>query len=212
MHIPQQEQFAPADETEEEREQREQETYLPVRFHNQERHYNDSYNPNMVKTQNFVYPAAADCEVDLARPTILLNTGIDSVSPPEPPKAKPDTGQFTFDTLKKRRKKRQADKSWMKNKILTQQNHVRKLEFVEISPKNIDKILDKYKTSFEKDPKKYDKLFEYEAEQMVHAEPRISNAVRPARLPYGPLLKPPEAASPSSYSLAMDSGWLSNFV
>ena len=134
MHIPQQEQFAPADETEEEREQREQETYLHARFHKQERHYNDSYNPNRVKTQNFVYLAAADCEVDLARPTILPNTGIDSVSPPEPPKAKPDTGQFTFDMLKKRRKKRQADMSWIKNKILTQQDHVRKLEFVEISP------------------------------------------------------------------------------
>ena len=151
-------------------------------------------------------------EVDPARPTILLNTGVGGVSPPVPPKAKQDTRQFTFDAIKKRRKKRQADKSWMKNKILTQQNHVRKLEFVEINPKNKDKLLDKYKFSFEKDHKKYDKLFEYEAEQMVHAEPRISNAVRPARLPYGPLLKPPEAASPSSYSLAMDSGWLSNFV
>ena len=59
---------------------------------------------------------------------------------------------------------------------------MRKLEFVEINPKNKDKLLDKYKFSFEKDHKKYDKLFEYEAEQMVHAEPRISKAVRPAML------------------------------
>ena len=70
---------------------------------------------------------------------------------------------------------------WIKNKILTQQDHVRKLEFVDISP---NKLLEKYKTSFEKDQKKYDKLFEYEAQQMVFAEPRISKAKRPTRLPY----------------------------
>ena len=33
---------------------------------------------------------------------------------------------------------------------------MRKLEFVEVSPKNKDKLLGKYKTNFEKDQKKYD--------------------------------------------------------
>ena len=42
--------------------------------------------------------------------------------------------------------------------------------------------------------------------------PRISKAVRPTRLPYGPLIKPAEPAPPSSYSVDMDSGWLSGFV
>ena len=89
----------------------------------EEQRYNDSYNPKL-KTQNFVYPSAADCEVDPARPTILLNTGVSCVSPPKPPKAKADTGQLTFDTIKKRHKKRLADKSWIKNSILTQRDHV----------------------------------------------------------------------------------------
>ena len=53
-----QEQLAPAGETEEEREQREEEIYLHARLHKQERCYNDYYNPRL-KTQNFVYPSAA---------------------------------------------------------------------------------------------------------------------------------------------------------
>ena len=58
------------------------------------------------------------------------------------------------------------------------------LEFVEISPKNKDKLLSKYKASFEKDQKLYDKLNHYEAKQVVHAQPRLSKAVRPTPLPY----------------------------
>ena len=127
--LPRDEQFAPAGETEEEREQREQETYLHARFYKEEQRYNDSYNPKL-KTQNFVYPSAADCKVDPARPTIMLNTGVDIISPPAPPKAKPAI--MSFDTIKKRRRKRLADKTWIKDSILTQRDHVRKLEFVEI--------------------------------------------------------------------------------
>ena len=164
--IPSEEQFAPAGETEEEREQREQETYLHARFYKEEQRYNDSYNPKL-KTQNFVYPSAADCKVDPARPTIMLNTGVDIISPPAPPKAKPAI--MSFDTIKKRRRKRLADKTWIKDSILTQRDHVCKLvEFVEINPKKKDKLLDKYKSSFEKDQKKYDKLFEYESKKVVH--------------------------------------------
>ena len=86
------------------------------------------------------------------------------------------------------------------------------MEFVEISPKNKDKLLDKYKTGFEKDQKKYDELFEYGAKKVVHAQPccRISKAVRLTRLPYGPLPKPEPL--PSTYSVVMGSTWLYGFV
>ena len=80
--------------------------------------------------------------------------------------------------------------SWIKNKILTQKDNLPKLEFAEISPKNKDKLLSKYKASFEKDQKLYDKLNHHEAKQVVHAQPRLSKAVRPTPLPYGPLRNP----------------------
>ena len=111
------------------------------------------------------------------------------------------------------------------------------LEFVEISPKNKDKLLDKYKTSFEKDQKKYDKLFEYEAKKVVHTVPRFSKA-EIARLqelsrratplseeeaavleacrieakppPSPPPLPPSPPAVPCSVD--MDSSWLYGFV
>ena len=52
------------------------------------------------------------------------------------------------------------------------------IEHVEINPK--------------KEQKKYDAINEFNAKQVVHAEPRVSKAVRPTPLPYGPLPKPPE--------------------
>ena len=90
-------QMAPAGETEEQRKEREEATYRHARFYTEEQHFNDQYNPKLM-TQNSVYPSAADMVVDPAQPTILLDTGVSSISPPAPPKAKPDTGQFTFDT------------------------------------------------------------------------------------------------------------------
>ena len=83
---------------------------------------------------------------------------------------------------------------------------MRKLEFVEISPKNKDKLLDKYKTSFEKDQKKYDKLFEYEAKKVVHY--REGPEAKPPPSP------PPSPPSPPSVpcSLDMGSSWLYGFV
>ena len=42
-------------------------------------------------------------------------------------------------------------------------SHFPSTEFVEVSPKNKGKLLDEYKSAFEKDQKKYDELFKYEA-------------------------------------------------
>ena len=91
---------------------------------------------------------------------------------------------------------------------------MRKLEFVEISPKNKDKLLAKYryKTGFEKDQKKYDKLFEYEAKQVVHALPRLSKAevalLEALRTEVRPTPKPeakPEVVEPKPCSVDMSS-------
>ena len=70
--------------------------------------------------------------------------------------------------------------------------------------------MSKYKASFEKDQKLYDKLNQYEAKQVIHAQPRLSKAVRPTPLPYGPLPKP--ELLPSTYSVDMGSTWLYGFV
>ena len=74
------------------------------------------------------------------------------------------------------RLQRKKNLSRIKNKTLTQQDNLPKLDFVDISPKNKVQLLSKYKASFEKDQKLYDKLFEYEAKQVVHAQPRLSKA------------------------------------
>ena len=60
----------------------------------------------------------------------------------------PTIANFTFDTIQKRRLERKKTLSWIKNKILTQKDNLPKLEFAEISPKNKDKLLSKYKASF----------------------------------------------------------------
>ncbi len=75
------------------------------------------------------------------------------------------------------------------------------------------------RTSFEKDQKKYDKLFEYESKKMVHAEPRLSKdevalleAMKTEAKP--PPSPPPSPPSPPSVpcSVDMDSEWLYGFV
>ena len=145
---------------------------------------------------------------------------------------------MSFDTIKMQRRKRLANKTWIKDSILTQRDHVRKLEFVEINPKNKDKLLEKYKTSFEKDQKKCDKLFEYESKKVVHTVPRFSKAeiARLQELSSGagyplneeelavmeacrteakpPPSPPPSPPSPPSVpcSVDMDASWLSGFV
>ena len=112
-----------------------------------------------------------------------------------------------------------AYKTWIKDSILTEQVNVRKLEFFDINAKNKDKkkLLEKHKTSFEKDQKKYDKLFEYEAKKVVQGVPRLSKeeaamfeamkAKPPASPPPGP---PTESAVPCSVD--MGSEWLTGFV
>ena len=109
--------------------------------------------------------------------------------------------------------------SWIKNKILTQQNHVRKLEFVEVSPKNKDKLLAKYKSAFEKDQKKYDELFQYEAKKVVHTLPRLSKeeaalleALKTEAKP--PPSPPPSPPSPPAVPCYVDTGssWLVGYV
>ena len=70
--------------------------YRHARFVKQEQRFNDYYNPNK-KKENFIYPSAAQAKVDPARPTVLLHTGVGSISPPRPPKVKPEIGKFTFD-------------------------------------------------------------------------------------------------------------------
>ena len=73
--------------------------------------------------------------------------------------------------------------------------------------------------SFEKDQKKYDKLFEYEAKKVVHAVPRLSKdevalleAMKTeAKPPPSPLPSPPSSPSVPC-SVDMDSSWLYGFV
>ena len=91
-------------------------------------------------------------------------------------------------------------------KILTQQDKLPTLEFVEISPKHKDKLLAKHKESFARDQTLYDKVNEYESTKVVHAEPRISKVVRPTPLPYGPL--PKHVLLPTTYSVDTSSSWL----
>ena len=43
-----------------------------------------------------------------------------------------------------------------------------------ISPEHKDELHAKHKTSFEKDQKKYNQLFEYEAKKVVEGVPRLS--------------------------------------
>ena len=106
---------------------------------------------------------------------------------------------------------------WIKDSILTEQVNVRKLEFLEINPKHKDNLLEKHKTSFEKDQKKYDKLFEYEASKVVQGVPRLNKeevAMLEAMKPKPPASPPPgpptEPAVPCSVD--MDSEWLVGFV
>ena len=114
-------------------------------------------------------------------------------------------------TIRKWRKKRLADMTWIKDSILTDDQLVKenaKLEFLEISPKHKDELHAKHKTSFEKDQAKYDKLFEYEAQKVVKSAPRIPKALRPppsSGTPPGP---------PSSQPTSVDMGstFLTGFV
>ena len=75
----------------------------------------------------------------------MLHTGVGSISLARSPKAKPNKGEFTFDTIKKRRLWRQKHGlSWVKKRILTQQDKLPKVELAEISPKNKDKVMAKH--------------------------------------------------------------------
>ena len=103
--------------------------------------------------------------------------------------------------------------TWIKDSILTEQVNVRKLEFLEINPKHKDNLLEKHKTSFEKDQKKYDKLFEYEAKKVVQGVPRLSKegaAMLEAMQPKPPSSPPPGPPSkpPVPCSVDMGSEWL----
>ena len=77
----------------------------------------------------------------------------------------------------------------------------------------------KCKTGFEKDQKKYDKLFEYEAKKVVHTLPRLSKdevdllEALKAEARSTPEPEPkPKVVEPKPCSVDMDSLWLYGFV
>ena len=86
------------------------------------------------------------------------------------------------------------------------------LEAVEISPKEKDKLLAKHKKMFEKEQKVYDKINEFNAKQVVHAEPRVEKAVQTTPLPYGPLPKPLEPMPQPDCSVDVGSTTWSGYV
>ena len=116
--------------------------------------------------------------------------------------------------------------TWIKPSILTDDKDIKeksKLEFLEISPKHKDELHATHKTSFEKDQKKYDQLFEYEAKKVVQGVPKLTKD--PGLLKKAALLKglrpkpssgtppgPPPSQPSIPCSVDMGSEWLTGFV
>ena len=84
----------------------------------------------------------------------------------------------------------------------------------------LDELHATHKTSFEKDQKKYDQLFEYEAKKVVKGVPRLTKD--PGLLKKAALLKglrpqpssgtPPGPPPSQPTSVDMGSEWLTGFV